>query len=107
MKRKGFFRAAGCLLLLFGALSVNGQSVQKEYRRALKQLEVSADSARAMDLAERSLTVAGDLLPVKDLTRQAIYYFRFDGALPSFEKYLRKYAPVKTLARVELKKVAL
>ena len=97
---------AGCLLLLFGALSVNGQSVQKEYRRALKQLEVSADSARVMDLAERSLTVAGDLLPVKDLTRQTIYYFRFDGALPSFEKYLRKYAPVKTLARVELKDVA-
>ena len=106
MKRKGFFSVAGCLLLLFGALSVNGQSVQKEYRRALKQLEVSADSARAMDLAERSLTVAGDLLPVKDLTRQTIYYFRFDGALPSFEKYLRKYAPVKTLARVELKDVA-
>lgn len=106
MKRKGFFSVAGCLLLLFGALSVNGQSVQKEYRRALKQLEVSADSARVMDLAERSLTVAGDLLPVKDLTRQTIYYFRFDGALPSFEKYLRKYAPVKTLARVELKDVA-
>lgn len=82
MKRKGFFSVAGCLLLLFGALSVNGQSVQKEYRRALKQLEVSADSARAMDLAERSLTVAGDLLPVKDLTRQTIYYFRFDGHCP-------------------------
>lgn len=101
-----FFRSALFFCLALTCLSASGQSVQKEYLQALRRPMAARDTARVMSLAEKSLVIEGDLLPIRDLTAQKIYYLQAaSGVLPLFEKYIRKYAPVQTIYRSELKKV--
>lgn len=99
--RRTILSAVACLF----ALPLAAQETERDYLQALKHLDTPADSARAMDLAERTLSVQGSCLPVKDLTRGEIYFLPMDGPLQVFGQYVRRYAPVRTVAPSELKKI--
>ena len=100
-----FRPAVVSILACLFALPAAVQDTERGYLQALKHLDTPADSARAMDLAERTLYVQGSRLPVEDLTEGGIYFLPMDGSLQVFGRYLRRYAPVRTVALSELKKI--
>lgn len=102
---KRIFKYALAITLAMPLCAAAGNP-QKEYDRALKHEISGQDSAKVMTLAENTLSVNGPDIPLEDLTAGKIYYMRAaSGVLPSFEKYIRKYAGITPVSKAELGRI--
>lgn len=102
---KRIFKYALAITLAMPLYAAAGNP-QKEYDRALKHEISGQDSAKVMTLAENTLSVNGPDIPLEDLTAGKIYYMRAaSGVLPSFEKYIRKYAGITPVSKAELGRI--
>ena len=102
---KRIFKYALAITLAMPLCAAAGNP-QKEYDRVLKHEISGQDSAKVMTLAENTLSVNGPDIPLEDLTAGKIYYMRAaSGVLPSFEKYIRKYAGITPVSKAELGRI--